>query len=191
MKYEPNPKQLADGRFFVKVSNDDDSQVMVQLNNSKLNSDLSDDDISIAVSDQCQQRITDLDAATIRAATENCKAWFGKELSEKTLMAAFSRSIIDSTIDVSKLASKKQVHTHVYDHTKTEIVDSSTVVSGTVCDVVLECTGVWFLKKTYGLVWRLLQIRLKPPPKKSRTDIYLFQDEVEESSDDDDDDDLY
>lgn len=184
MKYDTVPKQLPDGRFFVKVSNDDDSRVLVQLNNSQLNSDLSEDDISIVVHEQFQQGIVDLDASTVGAASTSCKDWFGKELTAKTLEAAFSRSLVDSTIDVSKLASKHKVLTKVYDHTKTEVADG-VVVSGTVCDVLLECTGIWFLKKTYGLVWRLVQIRLKPPPKKSHADAYLFQDDVKDSSDDD------
>ena len=190
MKYEPNPKQHSNGRFFIKVSNDDDSRVLVQLNNSKLNSDLSEDNISVVIHAQCQKIITDLDAATVSAAMTNCSSWFGKELSVKTLESAFSMSLADSIIDVSKLAIKNKILTKVYDHTKTEITAdaaATTVVSGTVCDVLLEYTGVWFLKKTYGLVWRLVQIRLKPPPKKTHADTYLFQDDVEESSDDDDD----
>ena len=186
MKYDTTPKQLPDGKFFVKVLNDDDSRVLVQLNNSQHNSDFSEDDISIGVHAQYQQGVIDLDAATVSAAITNCKEWFGKELSVKTLEAAFSKSLVDSTIDVSKFVSKHKVLTKVYDHTKTEVVvDSSNVVSGTVCDVLLECTGIWFLKKTYGLMWRLVQIRLKPPPKKSHADTYLFQDDVKDSSEDD------
>ena len=51
------------------------------------------------------------------------------------------------------------------------------VLAGTVCDVLLECTGVWFLKKTYGPVWRITQVRLKSPPKKPKMLQYMFQDD--------------
>ena len=180
MKYGTTPIQLADGRYFVKVSGDDGHRVFIQLNNTKLLSNLSEDDVALHVDDKYHGQITDIDASTVEAAKLNSVAWFGKELTAKTLDAAAAKSLVDSSIDVGKITNKDQVVlVKVYDHTKTET--DVPVLSGTVCDILVECTGVWFLKKTYGPVWRITQVRLKAPPKKPKVSQYMFQD------DDDDD----
>jgi hypothetical protein len=183
MKYGTTPVQLADGRYFVKVSSGEDGKrVFIQLNNTKLMSDMSDDEVTLQIDEKYHEQITDLDASTVEAAKLNSAAWFGKELSAKTLDAAASKSLVDSSMDVGKLMNKDQtVLVKVYDHTKTETSDP--VLSGTVCDILLECTGVWFLKKTYGLVWRIIQVRLKSPPKKSKVSQYMFQDDADEEED--------
>ena len=183
MKYGITPVQLADGRYFVKVTGDDDKRVFVQLNNTKLLSDLSDDEVTLQVDEKYHGQITDIDASTVEAAKLNSAAWFGKELPARTLDAAAAKSLVDSNMDVGKITNKDQVVlVKVYDHTKTEISDS--VLSGTVCDILLECTGVWFLKKTYGPVWRIIQVRLKAPPKKPKVSQYMFQDSVSDEDED-------
>jgi hypothetical protein len=70
-----------------------------------------------------------------------------------------------------------------YDSNKI-LKDSSLLENGTVCDVLLEMIGVWFLKKTFGVQWRIVQVRDTKPLKVPE---YLFQDEEEENQEDDDD----
>jgi hypothetical protein len=59
----------------------------------------------------------------------------------------------------------------------------NSIEANTVLDVLIELTGIWFLKKSFGLHWRVLQVRDIPVPKKQ---VYLFENqESDESSDDD------
>jgi hypothetical protein len=69
-----------------------------------------------------------------------------------------------------------------YDSNKT-LKDSSLLENGTICDVLLEMVGVWFLKKTFGVQWRIIQVR---DTKSVKVPEYLFQDEEEEKQEDDD-----
>jgi hypothetical protein len=177
MKYGTAPVQLADGRYFVKVSGDDGNRVFIQLNNTKFLTDLADDEVTLQVDEKYHGQITDVDSSTVEAAKLNSTAWFGKELTARTLDAAAAKSIVDSSMDVGKITNRDQsvVLVKVYDHAKNETTEP--VLSGTVCDILLECTGVWFLKKTYGPVWRIVQVRLKAPPKKPKMLQYMFQDD--------------
>ena len=190
MKYGTAPVQLADGRYFVKVSGDDGSRVFIQLNNTKLLSDLSEDEVTLHVDEKYHDKIREIDAQTVEAAKLNSAAWFGKELPAKTLDAAAAKSLVDSSIDVGKITNKDRVVlVKVYDHTKTETAEP--VLADTVCDVLLECTGVWFLKKTYGPVWRITQVRLKSPPKKPKMLQYMFQDDEADEADEEEEEEYF
>ena len=171
------PRQLTDGRFFVKVAN----KVIIQLNNSTLceSYESSEDDITLSVSDQYSGQLADIDAQTIAAAKTNSVEWFKRELTEKTIASAYTKSTMTN---VEKMKS-----TVIYDHKKM-IVEDKNIPAGTVCDVLVELSGVWFLKKTFGLVWRVVQVRLKSPPKNKLKQevVYMFQgDDADSDSDSD------
>jgi hypothetical protein len=52
--------------------------------------------------------------------------------------------------------------------------------------VVLELSGLWFLKKSFGPIWRILQVRVRAPPKTPELPKdYLFSDEPADEVDDD------
>jgi len=188
MKYEEKPRQIPDGRYYVKITNDDDKRVFVQLNNTHL-VDNGDEDVTLTLSESNQAKIREYDAQNISTAKTHCENWFGKQLAEKTLETAYSKSLTETSMNVSKIVVKNKVHTKIYDHTKEEVE----LTGEQNCDVILELSGLWFMKKTYGPVWRLVQVRLKAPPKKKVYvhDEYMFQDDDQEadgggeSSDDD------
>lgn len=183
MQYS-TPTQLPDGRYYSKVLDSDGNRVLVQLNNVKLLTKFDDDDLTLSLSDQSCDKIQTVDTQNLEAAKENSNVWFGKVLTDKTLEAAYTPSISSGCMNVSKLKTKTKTLTRVYSHTK-ELVNSDVLEENTVCDVVLEFSGIWFMKKTFGSVWRIVQVRMKPPPKKSKEPEYLFQDADESSSDDD------
>jgi hypothetical protein len=66
--------------------------------------------------------------------------------------------------------------TKAYSHDKTEM-NPDDLEEDTKCDVVVEYSGMWFLKKSFGPIWRLVQVRRRAPPKKHYTDDYLFEDD--------------
>ena len=184
MQYS-KPSQLPDGRYYSKVTNSDGDRVIVQLNNVKLLTNFDEDDVTIGLSEQNVAKITDFDTQNLQAAKENSVDWFTKNLPEKTLETAYTRSVSSDCMNVSKLKSKSKVLTRIYSHDK-QLVDSNVLEENTVCDVVLEFSGIWFMKKTFGSVWRIVQVRMKPPPKKPKEPVYLFQDEESSESSEED-----
>lgn len=176
MKYE-EPKQLSDGRFFARASNDNGSKIFAQLNGSTI---INADEITLQLSSTGLQKVKSIDTDVLQDAKVNSVSWFGREIQQKTLDTAYNYSVTsDKYMNVTK--STKNPLTY-YDCNKT-LKDSSLLENGTVCDVLLEMVGVWFLKKTFGVQWRIVQVR---DTKSVKVPEYLFQDEEEEKQEDDD-----
>ena len=175
------PKKLADGRYYVKVSKADESRVMIQLNKVKVLTQFDEsEDVTIELNQAALDKISGTDSNNIAAAKLHCQSWFGKALADQTLETAYTKSNQDVSMNVTKARGLK-----IFAHDKAAI-EASSVQSGVSCDVILEFAGIWFLKKTFGPVWRLAQVRLLAPPKKSYPDEYLFQDEETPESVDED-----
>ena len=176
MKYE-DPKQLSDGRFFARATNDTGSKIFAQLNGSTI---INADEITLQLSSTGLQKVKSIDTDVLQDAKVNSVSWFGREIQQKTLDTAYNYSVTsDKYMNVTK--STKNPLTY-YDCNKT-LKDSSLLENGTVCDVLLEMVGVWFLKKTFGVQWRIVQVR---DTKSVKVPEYLFQDEEEEKQEDDD-----
>jgi hypothetical protein len=175
------PKKLPDGRYYLKVTTDDESRVMYQLNKSKMVTKFDDsENVTIDLSDASAAVINAVDDEIIAAAKVNCLDWFGKNLAEKTLESALSRSVNkDNAMNVGKATVKGQVFTKVFNSQTKEPLDTSALDVDTYCDIMLEFSGVWFMKKTFGAIWRIAQARVLAPPKKLYPDEYLFQDSDE------------
>lgn len=170
------PKKLPDGRYYLKVSTDDGNRCMLQLNNTTILTKFSEgENVTLSLSEKSLSKIQAINAQNMEAAKENCTEWFGKQVSEKTLEAAFTPSLNENVMITSKATVNKNVVTKCYDHEK-QSVDTDTIDEGVKCDVLVEFSGLWFMKKTFGPIWRLAQIRLKAPPKKVYPDEYLFND---------------
>jgi hypothetical protein len=58
---------------------------------------------------------------------------------------------------------------------------------GAARDLLVELAGLWFLKKSFGAVWRVVQARVRAAPKaRSFPTQYMFEDEVEDAPAEDD-----
>jgi hypothetical protein len=183
-KYE-TPKKLQDGRYYVKVSTPNDSRVMIQLNKVRLLTKFDEsDDVTLELNQTALEKIAGLDAANIAAAKMNCQAWFGKVMADQTLDAAYTKSTQDLSMNTTKARVGQTVVTKFFAHDRTP-VESSVLDVGMTADVMLEFSGIWFMKKTFGPVWRVAQVRLAAPVKKLYPDEYLFQDDEPEDADDD------
>jgi hypothetical protein len=185
------PKKLPDGRYFLKVSQGNGDRVMVQLNKVRLLTTFTEsDDVTIEMNPGASEKIAAIDAQNIAAAKEHCQEWFGKVLAEQTLEAAYAKSTQDLTMNTTKARVGAQVVTKAFSHDKT-VIDTEQLVIGTECDIILEFSGIWFLKRTFGPVWRVAQVRLLAPPKKVYPDEYLFQDAEEPPPAAEEDDDYF
>jgi hypothetical protein len=173
------PSKLPDGRYFVKTKNDEGQRVFVQLNKVKLLTPFAEgDDVTI----QTDYDFTDHDNLILAAAKDNSTAWFGREVQQKTIDAAYQRSVMNQSMNVDKFSGIR-----VYDASK-ELLDPNSLEADTVCDCVIELVGVWFMKKTFGCHWRVVQVRKKKELKPNVYSTYLFTDDQEESGDEDSDD---
>lgn len=170
------PKKIPDGRYYLKCTGEDGtSRVMVQLNNVVMSSS---EDSSVLLELPNTSKIDSVDAENLEAAKANSTEWFGKELNEKTLETAYQSSLKNNTMNINKATVSGQVVTKFYNHDKT-LIEDLTILEGSEvrCDVMLEFSGLWFMKKTYGPIWRLAQVKLKAPPKKVYPEECLFEDQ--------------
>jgi hypothetical protein len=146
-----------DGLYFVKALNDSKRKCLIQLNGVKL-VDVSGDIVMDLTSDANVAKIQDIDTGNLSAAVENAETWFGKNLSDKVVEGAYTSSVADSQvtgerIDVTKVFNSDQ-----------EEVDFETIQPGKTCDVILEFSGLWFAKKSFGSSWNVVQVRVHPDP---------------------------
>ena len=176
------PRQLSDGRYFVKTTTDEDARVFVQLNNTTLVTPFAEGD-TLTLDVKTPDQIQTVDSDILSAAHANSTSWFGREVHEKTINNAYRRNLTDGTMTVSKFKNVK-----AFDASK-ESVDPNDLCADTRCDVVLELVGVTFMKKTFEANWRIVQLRKKRDPPKKFYEQYLFQDEDEPEGEEDEDED--
>ena len=169
LTFEPIVKN-EQGEYHVKVTSVDGGPVFHQVNN-----------VSLSVhKDQNEATLTG-DVSSVSAfndsilayANEHSEEWFGRKVAEATLVRAFQTDDDDTlTVDVNSDMSVK------YFSQEKELKDSADLLQEDLyTHVILELQGLWFVKKNFGPVWRLTQVKDAPaPPKKSPYDEYMFQD---------------
>lgn len=161
------PTKLQDGRYFLKISQGNGEKVIKQINNVIVQDDscykVSSADIFEAIDDEI-----------ISQAEKNSEEWFSKKFDRDTLKAAFDSSISAGILEAQFARKNTVVMTKVFDNSKNEVALDS-LVPGTKCDILVELVGLWFIKKSFGPVWRVAQARLKKETKFIQQ--YMFEDE--------------
>ena len=142
------PIKLQDGRYFVKISSKSGGErVLKQINNAE------------AQEQNCFRVPCDLkefDDQIISQAEVCSEEWFGKKIDVESLKKVFDSSVSASILEALPVPKK----TKVFDFERKE-VNLDVLVNGVRCDIIVELSGIWFLKKSFGPVWRLVQARLK------------------------------
>jgi hypothetical protein len=171
------PQKLPDGRYFLKISG-----ARHQVNGLILQDSLA----SKAVNFKTDSNIfSTIDEQILTQAKQSKQEWFGKDLSDETIQNAYQESVTDGVLGASLTTVKGQVVTVAYD-TRKNPVELQDIQPETACDCVLELSGLWFLKKSFGPIWRVVQVRVRAPPKAPEfPKEYLFSDEPEEPEGDD------
>lgn len=166
------PTKLQDGRYFVKITQNDGSRVLKQINNTEVHES------------QCFKvdvNLSEFDDQIISQAEVSSEEWFGKKVELDALKKAFDSSVSSGLIEAPFARRGSHIVTKVFDSDRNEISPDVLTV-GTRCDIVVELCGIWFLKKSFGPVWRLVQARLKKQstfPQK-----YMFEGDDDDKSDD-------
>jgi hypothetical protein len=168
------PSKLQDGRYFLRVTNGDGSRVLKQINGV---------DVQEAHCLKVPQSVDlrEFDDDILASAEKNSEEWFGKKFDLDALKKAFDSSVNTCLLEAPFAKRGGTVATRVFDCERKE-VSPDVLVPGTKCDVVVELVGLWFLKKSFGPVWRLVQARLKKEstfPSK-----YMFSEDNGDETDD-------
>jgi hypothetical protein len=120
------------------------------------------------------------DSPIISQAEVCSEEWFGRKIEIDQLRKAFDSSVSVNIIEATPVTNR----TKVFDCERKEVT-LETLIVGTKCDIIVELSGIWFLKKSFGPVWRLVQARLKKEstfPQK-----YIFEDGGDAEDGDDSD----
>ena len=168
------PTKLQDGRYFLKITTD-----MTMVKNVTMS--LSDNQATLSIPDSSM--FTDIDEKILTQAKVSKTEWFGKEISDDTVVSAYQKSLnLENELSASLATIKGQIVTTVYGDDK-KSVDISSVDSTTKIDVFVHLTGLVFTKRSFEPVWKLIQVRIKGQPKSRFPREYLFTDDDPEEED--------
>jgi hypothetical protein len=171
------PTRLTDGRYFIKVTNSNGGRVFQQVNNVKLS--VIENGVNLSI--QNRGGFDDTDQVIVTQAKESKVSWFGKEISDETVAAAYQKSVNpEGELSTSFATIKGNVITVFFDSEK-KVIDMPENFPSPV-DVLVELVGLVFTKRAFEPVWKVIQVRLKnSKPTFSRE--YMFTDDGPEEDD--------
>lgn len=155
------PVRLADGRYFARLKGQAE---YVSIQNVRFGERISETEIELTNAD----KILAYDTKCVSAAVDNSKTWFNKVIASEVL-ASYYQSGYDA--ETKKLEVEGADKVVCFSAAK-DVIEN--IDQGTVCTVLLQLEGLWFLRKTFGPVWKLVQARVKPVPEPVKC---LIQDE--------------
>jgi hypothetical protein len=171
------PNKLPDGRYFVRITKSDDSRIFEQINKAEVLSEAYCYRVPKTAS------LAKYDEIIINQAIKSSEAWFSKQVEEGVLRGVYESSISeDGVIEAPFTKIKGSVITLAFNADK-ERVELSTVAPGTQWDMLIELVGIWFLKKTFGPVWRVIQMRHSKVSTNAVPTKYMFTDDDHQEED--------
>ena len=178
------PVKIPDGRYFLKVSAKGDGRVFHQVNNVHVTTPLTKETRQVNLNVPSKTLFESIDNELLSQAEVSKLEWFGKDVSADTIRSAYQTSLsTDGELAASLAAIKGQVVTTFFDAQKNAIDE----ISGS-CDFLFELAGLWFLKRSFGPIWRIVQVRQRPeskPKTKGYPVDFQFVDDPEPEPDDD------
>jgi hypothetical protein len=178
------PVKIPDGRYFLKVSAKDDARVFHQVNNVSVDTLITKETRQVNLKVPSKTLFESIDNELLSQAEVSKLEWFGKDVSSDTIRAAYQASLsADGELSATLASIKGQVVTTFFDAQKNQINE----ISGA-CDFLFELAGLWFLKRSFGPIWRVVQVRQRPIPKpktKGYPVEFHFADEPEAEDEDD------
>ena len=179
------PVKNPDGRYFLKVSAKGDARVFHQVNNVVVDTPLTKETRQVNLRIPSKTLFESIDNELLSQAEVSKLEWFGKDVSTDTIRSAYQASLsADGELSAALASIKGNVVTTFFDAQKNPIEQ----ISGP-CDFLFELAGLWFLKRSFGPIWRVVQVRQRPAPKpktKGYPVEFQFADEPEPEDEDDD-----
>jgi len=185
MEYS-QPVKIPDGRYYIKVTKGGE-RVFYQLNKMKLMDEslLATKNLTFALPEMACDILSAVEDELMSQAIASKMDWFGKDIANETISKAYQSALEGATFQAPLATVNGQNVVVAYDSRK-EAVQLDQVQKDAVIDVLVELSGLWFLKKSFGPIFRIAQIRVpnQAPARKTFPTQYLFddaQDEVEET----------
>jgi hypothetical protein len=130
-----------------------------------------------------ESKVRRLDDILIDTATARSEEWFGKKMT-RDLVAEFYRKLLNDKNPAYPPVLKVKVgmgfngepNAQFYDETRAP-VGIEYFGKGAVVKMIIELSSVWFVNKTFGATFRLVQAAVVTKPK--RLDGYAFQEDAE------------
>jgi hypothetical protein len=176
------PVKIPDGRYFLKVTGKGGDRVFHQVNNIPVDGTITKESRQVTLKVPSKTLFEGIDNELLSQAEVSKLEWFGKDISAETIRSAYQASLsVDGELTASLAAIKGQVVATFFDAQKNPIDD----ISGA-CDFLFELAGLWFLKRSFGPIWRVVQVRQRAGPKPKKYPIeFQFTDEPEAEEEDD------
>ena len=136
--------------------------------------------------DDFRKKIEALDDLLIRMATENSEAWFGRKMT-RDLVSEFYRKLLNNknpqyppTLRAKVgVGFNGEISAQFYDE-KRSSTNIEYLAKGATVKLICELSSVWFVNKTFGATFRLVQGAVVTKP--DRLTNYAFQDEESTSA---------
>jgi hypothetical protein len=168
MEYS-SPVKVPDGRYYMKVTGDN----RIQFNKLRIESfDIK--PLVLHLNEAQLNKVKCVEDQVVSKANESSVSWFGREISSATISKAFQSSLSDDTFETCLATSGGRVITKFWDsekNAKDQAAEWSTV------DVIVELTGVWFLQKSFGPIFKIIQVKESKKILRTRG-TYLFSDDT-------------
>ena len=168
------PTKGDDGIYYARATDDSKKKVFVQLNKVKVH-DSTAAVVTFDTNAASRKKLQKIETENLQQALEHSVEWFGREMSEEALSAAYYN-------DLTQLTAERIAPTKIF-NADAEVVDFDALVKGKKCNVILEFVGLYFAKSSFGPVWNLVQVKLHADPQPEYPEEFAFG-----ASDDDDDD---
>lgn len=168
-----SPVKIPDGRYYLKML----KPVYFQL--SKVNWEMPPGkDVILDLSEAQQEIVRKYESEILNKAKESSKEWFGREVAASTIDKAFESTLEDSKFILQLATYKGQVATTYFGTDK----QPEGEVNG-LADVMIELVGVHFFKKSFGPIFKVIQVKKSSQPQKKFPVEYLFEDDPQEEED--------
>jgi hypothetical protein len=118
-----------------------------------------------------QKKIKDLDDVLIDAATKNSADWFGKKMSRDLVSEFYRRLLKENPNYAPILKMKVSVDSHgepgaqFFDENRAP-VSIDYLTKGSTVKMIAELSSVWFVNKTFGATFRLVQAAVVSKPNR-------------------------
>jgi len=170
-----SPVKVPDGRYYLKVTGEN----RLLLTKVDVESFL-DKPVILSLSESQAQKVRDLEDKVMVRAKESAVEWFGRDVHVATIQKAFQSSLgLGNTFEANLTTKKGQVVTTFWGPGKVIMDADSDWSAG--ADVIVELSGVWFLKKSFGPIFKVLQVKSSDT---KRVPEYLFPEEPVEDDED-------
>ena len=147
-------------------------------------------------SDAVISNLSEFDDYIRGLAIEKCKDWFGlPRLTRDTVDVMFSPSLKYAKTESGEINSSKppgfnlkipfyqgKVDTDVFMYDKTHIFPNGetaiedVIMKGTHVTTLIQCAGIWFVDKRFGVSWTLLQTGIQPMSRPPRGQFLMMSD---------------